>query len=500
MKKYNFLFITSDQQHYDTIGKFNPKIKTPNLDRLCNRGTYFDRAYTVNPTCTPTRASMITGKYPSQHGAWTLGTKLSEECETIGDILHTNGYKTALVGKAHFQPIASNEKYKSLESDPILWDFNYWKNFNESFYGFDTVRLARNHTYQYLVGQHYAIWLEENECKNWRDYFQKPTGVMDKPEAKWEIPEKYHYDAWIAEETNKLLEEYKNSEENFMLWASFFDPHPPYMLPEPWYSMYDDIDIDVPDLDEGEMETATEIHRLTQERNPDFSKYTGEFAAHGCHSQLNSRKNSAKNIRYYYGMVSLMDKYIGKIIDKIDELGLTENTIIVFTTDHGNFMGQHGLYGKGAFMYEDAIKVPMIVSCKDLIPQNNVSHAMQSIVDIPVTILKYLNCKVPYDWTGLDQREAWENKDKSVRDHIICEMHHERNKINLRAYVDERYKLVVYYNDMYGELYDLKNDPREVKNLWNDRNSADLKNKLIMKYIFAELQKESLFMPRIAGA
>lgn len=132
-KKLNVLFITSDQQHRDTIGKFNPKIKTPNIDRLIDDGIWMDRAYTVNPTCTPTRASWITGKYPSQHGAWSLGTKLMESEHTIGEDLHAAGYSTALIGKAHFQPLASSEKYPSLEAYPVLQDLEFWKNSMDRF-------------------------------------------------------------------------------------------------------------------------------------------------------------------------------------------------------------------------------------------------------------------------------------------------------------------------------------------------------------------------------
>ena len=115
----NILLITSDQQHYNTIGINNPEIETPNLDRLARQGMLFSRAYCPNPTCTPTRASLITGLYPSQHGAWTLGTKLPECVPTIGDYLNKEGYETALIGKAHFQPINSTEGYPSLESEPL---------------------------------------------------------------------------------------------------------------------------------------------------------------------------------------------------------------------------------------------------------------------------------------------------------------------------------------------------------------------------------------------
>lgn len=214
----NILLITSDQQHYNTIGINNPEIETPNLDRLASQGMLFSRAYCPNPTCTPTRASLITGLYPSQHGAWTLGTKLPECVPTIGDYLNKEGYETALIGKAHFQPINSTEEYPSLESEPLLQDLDFWKDFHGPFYGFNHIELARNHTNEFLVGQHYALWMEEKGCKNWRDYFTAPTGTMD-PAQKyhWDLPEEYHYDAWIAERSCAMLDQYKKDGKPFFL-------------------------------------------------------------------------------------------------------------------------------------------------------------------------------------------------------------------------------------------------------------------------------------------
>jgi len=129
LKKPNILLITSDQQHHNTIGAFNNEISTPNLDRLVREGTTFKRTYCPNPTCTPTRASIITGRYPSQHGAWALGTKLSESEHTVGEDFQNTGYRTCLIGKAHFQPLQSTEEFTSLESYPILQDTEFWKNF-----------------------------------------------------------------------------------------------------------------------------------------------------------------------------------------------------------------------------------------------------------------------------------------------------------------------------------------------------------------------------------
>jgi uncharacterized sulfatase len=235
----NVLLITSDQQHWMTLGLLNPEIQTPNLDRLARSGMLFTRAYTVNPTCTPTRASMITGTYPSQHGAYSLGTKLMEDRHVVGDDFQAAGYRTALVGKAHFQPLKGTDEYASLEAYPVLQDLDFWRDFTGPFYGFDHVELARNHTDEAHVGQHYALWMEQKGLTNWRDYFRSPTGHNDTQRFKWDIPEEYHYDAWIAERTCALMEQFAAADQPFYLWASFFDPHPSYLAPEPWDTMYD---------------------------------------------------------------------------------------------------------------------------------------------------------------------------------------------------------------------------------------------------------------------
>jgi len=170
-KRPNILFITSDQHHYLSLGFMNPEVKTPNLDRLASRGTVFSRAYTVNPTCTPTRATLITGQYPSQHGAWSLGTKLPENAPTIGEHLGKAGYRTALIGKAHFQQLLDHPQYRSIESNPLQQDLDWWRRFEGPFYGFETAELCRNHADEYHVGQHYAIWMENKGFTDWKKYY-----------------------------------------------------------------------------------------------------------------------------------------------------------------------------------------------------------------------------------------------------------------------------------------------------------------------------------------
>ncbi|MBO0993306.1 sulfatase family protein [Bacillus sp. SD088] len=500
MKKPNILLITSDQQHWDTIGAFNSEISTPNLDRLVREGTVFNRAYCPNPTCTPSRASIITGAYPSQHGAWSLGTKLPEEQVTVGEVLQENGYRTGLIGKAHFQPLKDTEEYSSIESYPLLTDLDYWKKFNGPFYGFEHIELTRNHTNEHLVGQHYALWMEEKGCKNWRDYYLPPTGTMDPDEKyKWAIPEKYHYNTWIAERTNAKLTEYQEKDESFFLWASFFDPHPPYLVPEPWDTMYDPEQLTLPKIVPGEHDKNPPHFQLTQEENPNFSAYQETdignigFRSHAHITEQEARQNMA----VYYGMISMMDKYIGKILDRLDELGLAEDTIVVFTTDHGHFFGQHGLHDKGGFHYEDVIKLPFIVRSSGRVPAGKTTEAMQSLVDLAPTFLSFADIAIPHTMTGRDQKEVWLGEAEQAREHILCENRTQPTALHMKTYVNQRYKLTIYYNQTYGELFDLQEDLREMYNRWDDPEYAGIKADLLLEYAWAELGIEPLSMPRV---
>jgi arylsulfatase A-like enzyme len=499
--KPNILLITSDQQHWSTLGAFNNEISTPNLDRLVKEGTTFKRAYCPNPTCTPTRNSIISGLYPSQHGAWALGTKMFESVPTIGDHFIEHGYRTALIGKAHFQPLASTVEYPSLESRPLIYDSEYWRDFDEKFYGFEHVELTRNHTNRPNVGMHYMNWLEDNGCTNWRDYFKAPVGTMSEDdEFNWTIPEKYHYNRWIAERTKQMLNNYKENDESFFLWASFFDPHPPYLVPEPWDTMYDPNKVTLPKLVSGEHDKNPPYFKKTQEERPDFSEYEESgFRVFGFDSHLHDQEHMKKAIAVYYGMISMMDKYIGRILDQLDELGLTENTIVVFTSDHGHVFGHHGLNKKGGFQYEDIVKIPFIVRYPQRVPKGRQSAAMQSLVDLAPTFLNLSGIPVPRTMAGRDQTEVWLKGKDCVRDHIICEFRNEPTKVFLKTYVEERYKITVYYNQEYGQLYDLQEDPNEINNLWEEPDYQELKKKLLLKFLWAEFGNEPLPMPRVSS-
>ncbi len=516
----NILLITSDQQHWTTLGAINPCIDTPNLDRLAAIGTRFDRAYCPNPTCTPTRASIITGMYPSQHGAWSLGTKLDETIPTLGEHLGKAGYATHLVGKAHFHPLATNPTQTSVECQPILRDLDFWRGFTGPWYGFDRVELARNHANESHAGQHYAIWLEENGLHDWREYFVPPPGTHEggskSPKAPystsnqpgnrdraWALPEELHYSVWTAERSIANIEAAVRAGQPFFTWASFHDPHPPYAVPEPFASMYKLEDMPIGRYAPAEFDRMTPWHR--EARKPpgeaDFSLLNENgFGIHGGHSHLHDEDQLRADMACYYGMITLMDREIGRILDALDRLGLADNTIVLFTSDHGHFLGQHGLTAKAIFNYEDVIRVPFIARVPGQRETSNASNAIQSLVDLAPSLMSAAGLEIPGTMTGVDQTRVWRGESEFARDHALCEHRFQPNTLHLRTYVDERYKITLWRDQPYGELFDLQSDPEERNNLWNDPEAQSLKGDLLLRYAYAEMQREPMRYPRIAGA
>ncbi len=501
-KPMNVLLITTDQQHFSTLGSVNSKIKTPALDRLVKEGTRYDRAYCTNPVCSPSRSTIITGMYASLHGCWTIGVKLPEDVDTVGDVFQANGYATNLIGKAHFQPLASIKGSESIECFPTLRDLDFWRGFHGPWYGFEHVETCRNHGDEALVGGHYAVWMEDQGFMEWQDYYRKwPNESSKQVLGKWELPEKYHYTHWTGERTIAAIEKNVAEGRNFFTWSSFHDPHPPCLVPEPWASMYDPDDMEPGELAEGELELMSEMHQLTQEEKPDFSNWEESgHPNHGYRSHLANRREMQEMMTIYYGMMSFIDHEVGLILDKLDELGIADNTLVVFTTDHGHFLGQHGLNQKGAFHYEDLIRLPFIVKCPGQLERGGASNSLQSLVDLAPTFLELCGIEVPGVMQGVSQLGTWRGENEGSRNIAIVENRHQPSKVHLRTYVGERYKITFFRDEKFGELFDLKDDPGEKCNSWDDKDYADVKAEMMCCAINEEIVREHTRMPRIAHA
>ncbi|WP_022952622.1 sulfatase family protein [Leucothrix mucor] len=513
-KPTNILLITTDQQHFSALGSVNPNIDTPNLDRLCKEGTRFDRAYCPSPVCTPSRASLISGLYPSQHGAWTIGVEVPKTVDTIGAHLTASGYSTGLIGKAHFHPLKSGKGAESLEAQPKLRDLDFWRKFHGPWYGFEHIELSRNHADESHVGQHYAIWLEQQGLDNWRDYFQPlpgdtsafaprvnhERGYWARHDRVWQLPVELHYSKWTADRSIAFLDDSVKQEKPFFLWSSFHDPHPPYTVPEPWASKYKPEDMVPGRLVAGEHELNPPHFAKTQETNPDFGVWHKPFEAHGCASHLFDEQELREDMAVYYGMMSFVDEQVGRILDHLDELGIADDTAIVFTTDHGHFLGQHGLIAKGPFHYEDMLKIPFIVRWPGKVPANRTSDALQSLIDVMPSLLDIAGAEPAPHVQGVSQLDVWCGKADSARSFVFCENRHNPNMPHLTTYISDRYKITIYKQGEDGEIFDLLEDEYEVNNLWYKPEMEPLKQRLMYEMIQGMMASEPMKMPRVAHA
>lgn len=503
----NILLITSDQHHYEALGVHTPLLQTPVLDQLANDGTLFERAYCNSPVCSPSRSSIITGKYPSSHGCWTIGVKLDESEPTVGELLSEQGYQTSLIGKAHFQPLASTPEQQSLECQPTLGDLDFWRGFHGPYYGFDHVELHRNHADESHAGQHYGAWLEDKGLSDWRSYF-KPVpgpGVVEDEHARdrhsWDLPAELHYSTWTAERSIAAIERAVADEQPFFAWASFADPHPPYLVPEPYASMYDPADVVPGELVPGELEVMAPWFALTQQQDPDFSAWQETpHLNHGFRSQVVDDQQLRRDIATYYGMLTFLDEQIGRILDRLESLGVADNTLVVFTTDHGHFLGHHGLTAKGPFHYEDLLRVPFIVRFPGRVPAGRRTDSLLGLVDLAPTFLAAAGLAAPVPMQGINQLPMWSAQAESVRDHVIVENRHQPTAVHLRTYVEHRYKLTVYRDQPWGDLFDLVDDPQERHNRFDDPDYAEVKAALVLRFLNAELRREPMRYERIAGA
>ena len=497
-KTKNILLITSDQQRWDTIGAMNPTIKTPNLDKLAEKGIVFTQAYTVNPVCTPTRCTMLTGQYPSRHGCFHVGTSLpADYLPTLADSLNQAGYFTGLLGKAHFQACYQDEN--SFESAPNIHRLDFFENWSGPYYGFKYAQLNIGHTSEpHACGMNYGVWLTKQGVD-----LSKYFGIHDYQHfGNWELPEDLHCAKWTADKTMKAIAMAQKNQQPFFLWTSFQDPHNPYVCPEPWSSMYDPDEITLPHLGPDDMSAKPPFYQSIVEGNAYGTDPDLQYRSWGdCKTLPHLKIADIKKIyAAYYGMISLMDFHIGRIITYLEEQDLWDDTIIVFTSDHGDHLGGQGLWGKGLPAYDDVQKVPFIVYHPDCKTPGEKSRAIQSPVDFMSTFVHIANGEVPPATQGLNQHASWLDAAHKSREWAMLECRPAQDKFIQRTFIYKNYKLVLYKDRDYGELYDLIHDPNQNNNLFDLEEFSELRRTLVAKFDYTEFEQNELIRERTAYA
>ncbi|MFW6270864.1 MAG: sulfatase-like hydrolase/transferase [Bacillota bacterium] len=456
LQRPNVVFIGTDQMRQDLLGCYGNQIcKTPNIDKLAKEGTIFTNAYTNCTLCTPARASIFTGKYAFNHGMLTncdMYHSVSKELTNPDELLHyklqEKGYDTIYLGKWHV----------GTELGPGDYGF---KGLNIPGYG----DLKKEKKYQ--------DYLKENDLS----FGPVQAPIYGNPDentllaGKWNGPEESTPTYFLAEQTRKLLQKYASKDAPFFLSCQFWAPHPPYLpAPEyvnthnredilPWKNFTDDF-----------TKKPTRVKRLVT----DFYRSLPE-----------DWEQWREIVGLYYDFTAMLDKQIGHILETLKKLNLMENTIIILTSDHGDNAGSHGGHFDKALLYQEDIKIPLIIYWPDNLDMVNENDDLIYNMDVIPSILDLLNIPAP----GIDAQSFIplidNNKKSKGRDSIYFEFHGLKYLYSQRALItEEGYKYIFTPGDI-DEVYNLNNDPGEMNNLIDNEDFKskikELQTKMIRK-------------------
>lgn len=459
----NVVLILCDQLRKDTLGCYgNPIAKTPAIDALAARGLRFDRCYVNNPICGPNRMSLFTGMYPRNHGTWTNGLLTEDRGLTALTHLSQRGCQTANIGKIHFTvtdthrpDILTPEAGAFWENTPACYDWH------GPYYGYEYVELTRMHTDE---GGHYRKWFYEHGGTD--DMLQMTHKTADKLDGETSVPEELHVSTFLGERACEFLEHGRDQTRPFFLSVSYPDPHHAFDPPASAAARYASDDIVEPVSPCGEDLDGRPAH-YKQHFRGGWTRQ-GKKDQDACPNGLPSEwKNS--RIAHTYAMVDLIDRSVGRILESLRKTGLDQDTIVIFTSDHGELLGDHGLWKKGPFYYEGLMNIPLIMAGPGVNP--GVTQELASTIDILPTALELMGAeKLPYaDGLNLITGGA----PNGLRKRCLIEYrvgYFPRCDQASFALVEKDWKYVRHQSGE-EELTDLKNDPGEHVNLTDDAHA-----------------------------
>ena len=500
-KRPNILLITTDQQRADHIGLERlPGMPTPHLDRLGREGLHCRRGYTCCPICTPARVSLLTGTYPSRHGAYTIGvTADPEPSPSVAELLGEAGYATALFGKSHFVA-RKDEARDMLGDDADGADSAAFRKWSGPYRGFQEFQGSDGHTINANVNQHYRVWLEEQGV-DFAPHFPKlsaPESYDHHACGPWDLPAEYHTTRWIGDLTADFIERKGGETAPWFCWASFEDPHEPFVCPEPWYSAVDAGALEpFEGYREGEFDDRHPVYRDTYENQR--GKWKDEAALPCLQGKGAYQGREREALRATAGMIGFIAEQVGRMLGALEKTGQADNTLVVFTSDHGELHGHHGLWGKGVTAHEDAQRVPFLVWGPGLGPARGTTDALVNLVDLPRTFLGLAGIAAPQGMQGADLGPLLRGERESVRDCTLVECRPVRH-LHQHTLITDRHKLVVYNDWEGGELYDLHADPDQYRNLWAEPSSRDTREALLLRLARFHADNTGEALPRRAFA
>lgn len=488
MTKPNFLIISADQQRADCMGVAGRKIKTPNIDRLARQGTRFNAAITPCVVCQPARASILTGQLCRTHGVHDNGIDLEPAIGEKGfaGTLASNGYDTSFFGKAHFSTYHTYEKTGTPES--LQSSSDYDDNWYGPYMGFNHIEMMLVGHNWFLpekppAGQHYERWFYADGNGDERNRLYRENAHDTKEAAQtWhsKLPVEWHNSTWTADRAIDWLKSYSRKQP-FCSWVSFPDPHHPFDCPIPWSTLHAPEDVDLPEQRTRDFNNRPWWHEAVLTSEPAGKKEHAEIRKAYSRITPQTDEQLREIIANTYGQIALIDHQLGRLLDTLEETGLAENTVVIYLSDHGDWLGDHGLILKGPMHYEGLLRVPLIASGPG-IEANVVIEEPVSTIDIGPTLFDYANCQAQLNQHGQSLRPLLEGEPvtrKFARAEWELLPTRAGVALSLQVIRTKTHKLTLDLISGAGELYDLVNDPNEMINRFDHVEFADVQAELV---------------------
>ena len=481
----------SDQHRGDCFGFEGRGVRTPHLDMLAQQGTRFSTCITPNVVCMPARSAVLTGMLPLTNGVHDNGIDLSQALAQQGfaGALGQAGYDTRFIGKAHF---SSNHSYagkptgrcENLPSAHLFGD-----DWTGPYMGFDNVELMQlGHNYWLPEsspgGLHYERWYHADGCGREKDALYKqglPPISSAAQTHNSALPTAWHNSTWVGDRTVAFLHEHgrqqrqaqqdQTSAKPFCAWVSLADPHHPFDAPAPWCWMHRPDEVDLPAHRQRDLERRPWWHRAALENTPGGTPQSRKVREEYSRMAPQTDGQLRDIIANYYGMISLVDHQVGRILAALQDEGLADNTLVVFTSDHGEWLGDHGLMLKGPMFYEGLLRVGLIVRGPGVRAGQCLDQPV-STLDLAATFGDYAGTRVPSAIHSQSLRPMLQAESAAPRAHAFNEWRLGPSRcgvsLDLRAVRAHKAKLTLELGSAVGEMYDLHNDPHECHNVFDD--------------------------------
>jgi len=434
----NILLITTDQQRYDTLGTTGARlVRTPHLDALARRGVLFHRAFVQSPICIPSRACIQTGRYTHQHGVDYMEEVIDDTPGlaaweiTFMERLQAAGYRTAAFGKIHMMPEKGFHEMQVTGGKGERW-----------------TRSAGLPIGLAPLGRDYAAWLEARRPGGYEALYQQrraPEYRTYRAAITNVLPLEDYVDTWIAENTIAFLQRHHG--QPFFAWCGFCGPHGPVDPPRPYDTLYSPEDVELP-----------ANYRVDEDGRPRSTT-------------LEEDRIARRYCAYYWGLVTLIDELVGRIVAVLQERGLLANTVIAFTSDHGEMLWERGRLGKGNF-YEPVVRVPLVVAPPGGTQPVAESDEVVEVFDLAPTILDYAGAEIPPSMSAQSLRPLLEGRSWS-KEAAFCRHRTADRAVKGLCVRTRRYKYVYWGEARPEQFFDLQEDPLERRNLLGDPKYRD---------------------------